>query len=101
MKPNTLVLAVWSEIKTEILKSCTKLLTYARVRGGPVAINDLSVLVHKEFSKVPFNELPERPALFSLEVLPERMSLLTVDLYFTRQVPLNFVAVCKGSDVRL
>ena len=59
----------------------------------------MSVSVDHELCKVPLNPCPEKTALLFLQVHPEWMSFIPVDVYFLEHVKLDAVTLRKLLDL--
>lgn len=60
-----------------------------RLNSGCVSLHHLAILVNEELGEIPFNGVKkEESALLVLHVLPQRMSVITVDIDFGKHVKL-------------
>lgn len=59
------------------------------VSGGGIAVHRLSVLVHHELGEVPLDGIHQEARLLVLEVLPQRVCPVAIDIHLAEHVELH------------
>lgn len=56
-----------------------------------MTLNGISIFVHNELCKVPFDGVKKRSTLLILQESPQRMSFLSVDINFLEEIEFDLV----------
>jgi len=74
------------------------LLHFTGVNSRTITLNHSPIGTDEELRKVPFYEFSQQASLLVLQVLPKRVSIITIHVDFTGQIPLGPVAFSKLLD---
>lgn len=82
------------------LEECLQVLDHLlRRRSGSVALDRLAILVDDELGEVPLDAVEQHSALFLLQILPQWVGGLAVDVDLLEEVKLNLAVASEALDL--